>query len=227
MKITDKILSLPPYISTAWKNIVSIHVESRALNGYGSHVLIIELITGSKIEVPNLDPKILEMVFSMHALVLEHEGEQNKNPVATQTFAFPLPFPIEGLTSVLQHNPEQADTPPLPPEILEKIQSLKGVIPEDMTSLQKAEPHCNCPYCQITRAMTGAEEAPAELPQIEEEVSAADLTFRQWDIKQEGEQLYSVTHPLEGDRYTVFLGEPVGCTCGVKNCEHIQAVLRS
>jgi hypothetical protein len=221
MKITDKILSLPPYISTAWKNIVSIHVETRP---YG-HVLLIELITGSKVEVPNLDPKLMEKIFQMHEMVLEKEGPQN--PVATQTFAIPLPFPIEGLTNVLQHNPEQADTPPLPPEILEKIHSLKGVLPEDISQNQKAEPHCNCPYCQITRAITGAEvvEVPA---QIEEEVSAEDLTFRNWDIKQESDKLYCVTNPLDGkEHYNVFLGEPVGCTCGSKNCEHIQAVLRS
>jgi len=58
MKITDKILSLPPYISTAWKNIVSIHVETRP---YG-HVLLIELITGTKVEVPHLDPKLMEKI---------------------------------------------------------------------------------------------------------------------------------------------------------------------
>ncbi len=223
MKITDKILSLPPYISTAWKNIVSIHVETRP---YG-HVLLIELVTGSKVEVPNLDHKLMEKIFSMHALVLEKEGPQNL--VATQTFAIPFPFPIEGLTSTLQHNPEQADTPPLPPEMLEKIQSLKGILPEDLTSLQKAEPHCNCPYCQITRAITGALlEAETSPPQIEEEVSAKDLTFRNWDIKQEADKLYCVTNPLDTkEHYNVFLGQPVGCTCGTKNCEHIQAVLRS
>ncbi len=220
MKITDKILSLPPYISTAWKNIVSIRVENRP---YG-HVLVIELLTGSKVEAPYLDPKILEQVFAMHAKVLEHEGQQLQT-TASQTFAFPLPFPIEGMTSILQHNPQQADTPPLPPEILEKIQSLKGIIPEDLTSTQKAEPHCNCPYCQITRAITGVEAAPMT---IEEEVSAADLTFRNWDIKQDADQLYTVTNPLnDKEHYTVFLGKPLGCTCGNKNCEHIQAVLRT
>jgi len=220
MKINDKILSLPPYISTAWKNIVSIHVETRPFG----HVLLIELVTGSKVEIPNLDTKLMEQIFSMHAAVLEKEGPQN--PIATQTFAFPLPFPIEGLTSTLQHNPEQADTPPLPPEILEKIQSFKGILPEDLTSIQKAEPHCNCPYCQITRAITG--DLVEATPQIEEEVSVADLTFRNWDIKQEGNKLFSVTNPLDNkEHYSVFLGEPVGCTCGSKNCEHIQAVLRS
>jgi len=165
----------------------------------------------------------MEKIFTMHAHIVE-EGPQN--PVATQTFAIPLPFPIEGVTSVLQHNPEQADAPPLPPEIIEKIQSLKGVLPEDLSQIQKAEPHCNCPYCQITRAVTGTlEEVPA---QIEEEVSAEDLTFRNWDIKQEGDRLYSVTNPLDTkEHYNVFLGEPLGCTCGNKNCEHIQAVLRT
>lgn len=217
MKITDKILSLPPYISTPWKNIISLHVENRP---YG-HILLIELVTGSKIEIPNLDPKIMDKIFHMHTVVLEQEGQ--RNPVATQTFAIPLPFPIEGLTSALQHNPEQADTPPLPPEILEKLQSIKGAIPEDPSSMPKAEPHCNCPYCQITRALTGTSEE-----MVEEEVTLEDLTFRNWDIKQESDQLYSVTNPLDGkEHYNVFLGEPLGCTCGNKNCEHIQAVLRS
>jgi len=162
----------------------------------------------------------------MHALVLEQEGPQN--PIATQTFAIPLPFPIEGLTSTLQHNPEQADTPPLPPEILEKSNLSKASSGRSDLA-PKAEPHCNCPYCQITRAITGALlEAEASIPQIEEEVSAADLTFRNWDIKQESNKLYCVTNPLDTkEHYSVFLGEPVGCTCGSKNCEHIQAVLRS
>ena len=63
---------------------------------------------------------------------------------------------------------------------------------------------------------------------IEEEVSAADLTFRSWDIKQEADQLYTVTNPLNAkEHYSVFLGEPLGCTCGFKNCDHIQAVLRT
>jgi hypothetical protein len=220
MKINDKILSLPPYISTAWKNIVSIHVESKP---YG-HALLIELVTGSKVEIPNLDPKILEQVFAMHARVLEHEADQHKN-TATQTFALPFPLPIEGLTNILQHNPEQADSALLPPEILEKIKSLKGILPEDLASNAPAEPHCNCTYCQIMRAISNTEEAAA-LP--EEVVSEDDLKFRTWDIKQESEKLFSVTNPLDQkEHYNVFLGEPLGCTCGDKNCEHIQAVLRT
>jgi hypothetical protein len=212
MKINEKILSLPPYISTSWKNIVSIHVETRP---YG-HILLIELVTGSKVEIPNLDPKIMEQVFAMHASAIEQEGQKN---IATQTFSFPLP--LEGLTSIMQHSPEQADSPPLPQEMIDKLKGLREILPEE--AMAKPEPHCNCPYCQIARAISG-EEAP--LP-VEEIVSDEDLKFRTFDIKQESDKLYSVTNPLDGQHYRVFLGEPLGCTCGSKNCEHIQAVLKS
>jgi hypothetical protein len=68
-------------------------------------------------------------------------------------------------------------------------------------------------------------EAPLE--EIEE-VSDEDLKFRDWEIKQTAEQLYTVTNPLDAnEHYNVFLGSPLGCTCGDKNCEHIRAVLTS
>ena len=219
MKVTDKMLSLPPYISTSWKNIISLQVDSRP---YGP-VLVIELMTGNKVEVPNLDVKTIEKIFSTHAEVMDQEANSSKT--ALQSFAFPLPI-IEGIPSLLQHNLEQANTPPLPPEMLEKITLMtKGLIPDDLTNLPKPEPHCNCPHCQIMRALSGTTEIP---PSIEEDVSDEDLKFRTWDIKQEGEKLFSVTNPLDQkEHYTVFLGEPIGCTCGNNNCVHIQTVLRS
>ena len=217
IKITDKILSLPPYISTCWKNVVSLCVESRP---YG-HVFLIELATGTKAEVPNLDPKVIEMVFATHARVVEQEG--SKTSSILQTFAFPLP--LEGMTAALQHNPEQADAPPLPPEILDKLKSLKDILPQDPAFFPKSEAHCNCPFCQILRAVTQEE---ANIPLPEETISDEDLKFRTWDIKMENEKLYSVSNPLDPkEHYNVFLGEPLGCTCGSKNCEHIQAVLRT
>ncbi|NGX33463.1 MAG: hypothetical protein K1060chlam4_01531, partial [Candidatus Anoxychlamydiales bacterium] len=40
--------------------------------------------------------------------------------------------------------------------------------------------------------------------------------------------LYRVTNPLdENEHYSVFLKDPIGCTCGKKNCEHVKAVLNS
>lgn len=211
MKITDKILSIPPYLSTSWKNIVSLQVESRSMG----HVLVIELITGSKVEIPNLGRSELEKVFASHAKVIEEEGKGS-------LMTFPLPN-FEGFTSMTQHNEEQRESPPLPAEMLSRIAEMtKGVLPEDLSSIQQPEPHCNCPHCQVMRAVLGNHE------KIEEEVSEADLTFRTWDIKQENNKLYSVTNPLDSkEHYNVFLGTPVGCTCGNKNCEHIQAVLKS
>ncbi len=224
MKITDKVLSLPPYISTSWKNILSLHVETKP---YG-HSLIIELRSQSKVEIPNLDPKIVDTIFSMHAQVLEHETESPSSSISTQTFALPfslpMSLPIEGLTSIMQHNQEQASTPPLPPEVLEKIKSLKAILPEDLASLSKPEPHCNCPYCQILRALIDIDDDDDD----EEEITEEDLKFRTWDIKQENDKLFSVTNPLDQkEHYSVFLGDPLGCTCGHQNCEHLQAVLRS
>ena len=214
MKVTDKILSLPPYISTAWKNVVSLQMESRPFG----HVLIIELTTGNKVEVPNLGPPIIEKIFTTHAEVLEQEEILKK-------LSFPLPM-MEGFPTVLQHNPEQAHTPPLPQEMLEKIAAMtKNLLPEGLSETPKAEPHCHCPYCQIIRSVFGAEETP---PALEEEVTEADLQFRTWDIEQKGEKLFTVVNPLDlKEHYNVFLGDPIGCTCGQKNCEHIQAVLRS
>ena len=62
----------------------------------------------------------------------------------------------------------------------------------------------------------------------EEIVSDEDLKFKTWDIVQTGEKLYDVTNPLDTkEQYHVYLGEPVGCTCGEQYCEHIRAVLSS
>lgn len=223
MNITEKILSIPPYISSSWKNIVSLQVESRP---YG-HVLVIELVTGTKVEIPNLDRPLIEKVFAIHAKVVENEGKDKNGGLMTAAIPFPFTFPnLEGLTSVIQHNEEQKDSPLLPPEMLERIAEMtKGLIPQDLSSIQHPEPDCNCPHCQIMRAVLGTSEEPAL---IEEVVSDEDLKFRSWDIKQENDKLYSVTNPLDNkEHYNVFLGDPLGCTCGNNNCEHIQAVLKS
>lgn len=218
MKINNKILSLPPYISTAWKNVVSLQVESHQ----GLWGLTVELSSGNRIFIPNLDRPSIDRIFACHASYLEEQEAALQRP---STFALPLPMNlpgIESLTGMLQHNPAQAETPPLPAELLEKVSSLaKSMGVEEGALLPKAEPHCNCPHCQVMRAVSG--EA------IEEEVvSDDDLKFRSWDIEQSADKLYTVTNPLdEKEHYNVFLGEPVGCTCGNKNCEHIQAVLKS
>ncbi|MBS0619990.1 MAG: hypothetical protein JSS61_00830 [Verrucomicrobia bacterium] len=215
MKINTKVLSVPPYISTSWKNIASLHIEDL------SHdlILVVTLHSGARIEIPSLSPPMLEAIFATHAKVMEQEAKTP--PAGIQ----PMPPGMENLGTFLEHNPEQANAPDLPADLIERIKDLTRSL-DQFTLEAKPEPHCNCLHCQLTRSMLQAREEREELSA--EEVTDADLTFRDWDIVQTKDQLFTVTNPLEpGEQYTVFLGDPVGCTCGEKHCEHIQAVLKS
>ncbi len=238
MKINHKILSLPPYISTSWSNVLSLHLEAKV----EGHLLIVGLLNGSTIEVPGLDSAILQAIFAAHEKHLDQEVAlrpmlpQGSPSMGDSTvIGIPLSLGIEGLQqmgSIMQHNPEAALSPDLPPEVLEKIGSFAKVLgfDESSTIAPKPEPHCNCTHCQIARAMQSGNEqknGKEELAEQEEElVSATDLKFRDWEISQVSDKLYHVTNPLNSlEQYTVFLGLPIGCTCGDKNCQHIRAVL--
>lgn len=222
MKITSSILSIPPYISTSWKNVAALHLRE------GSTILVIVLKNQMQVQIPGLENQVLEAIFEAHSQSLNEESSP-KSPI-DGPFSFSLPIkpdgPIASLGSAMQHNPEQADLPQMPPDVLKKITAIARAFGlEDLSALPKAEPHCNCVYCQVARALN-EEEAPKE--EKEEEVTLEDLRFRNWDIKQMATQLYQVTNPLdENEQYQVFLGTPIGCTCGSKNCEHIRAVLSS
>jgi hypothetical protein len=137
-------------------------------------------------------------------------------------------IPMDSLRPVMQHDPLQKESPNLPTEIVEKISNVAKAVGADLNSflLPADEPHCNCPYCQIVRAIHG--KIKIEEPAKEEIVLDAELQFREWDIKQVEKQLYDVTNPLDqSEHYQVFLGTPIGCTCGKPNCEHVRAVLNS
>jgi hypothetical protein len=207
MKITTTILSIPPYLSTTWKNISSLHVKQIGT----SNTLIVILQNRVQVEVPHLDAAAIDEIFEAHARASEESSP--KNPLSPN-----LPIRPE---ETMQHNPEQANMPPLPPEILNKLGAVARALGfEDTSILPQAEPHCNCVYCQVVRSLHP--EAPVE------DVLNEELTFRDWEIKQSGEKLYEVTNPLDqNEKYNVFLGTPIGCTCGEKNCEHIRSVLNS
>lgn len=229
MKITTTILSIPPYLSTTWKNISSLHVRAEM----GRFTLVVILQNRVQVEVPGLDKATIDSIFEAHAHSAEEESLPKKSAHPLEgPFSFSLPLkpegPIETLGTAMQHNPEQADLPPMPPEVLKKITLIARAFGlEDASALPKAEPHCNCVYCQVARSLQG-ETNPLLNEQEGEEVSLDELKFRNWDIQQTGEKLYSVTNPLDkNETYNVFLGDPLGCTCGSKNCEHIRAVLNS
>jgi hypothetical protein len=145
----------------------------------------------------------------------------------------PIRFGIAGIEGmpgmeVLQHNLNQANTADIPPEVLEKISGMiKMMTNGDIAAFPKPEPHCNCPHCQVARSIHGISknEEPHALDQA---VSDEELKFRDWDISKRGDQLYIVTNPLDPkEYYSVYLGSPIGCTCGQPHCEHIKAVLYS
>ncbi len=220
MKITSKILSIPPYLSTTWKNISSLHVR-----GQGQlFTLVVLLQNRVQVEVPNLDKGTIDEIFEAHTRSAETEGAPH-SPIDSP-FSFSLPLGDNGLLEPgqlsFQHNPDQANLPSLQPEILKKIASIARAFGmDDPTLFSKSEEGCNCMYCQLARTFNNDSEKS-------EEITAEDLKFRDWEVIETGEKLYQVTNPLDAnEHYTVFLGTPIGCTCGSKNCEHIRAVLNS
>jgi hypothetical protein len=244
MKINSKIFNLPPYISTSWNKISSLH-----MNGNN---LLVTLFNGEVISIPNLPPTLVETIFACHAAFLEEEAaKKTSNPPDISRANHPLaqmmmgmeqgvesPFrfgfgTLDGMNSVLDHNPAQADSPEIPKEILQKIASIAKIVAGDENMpMPKAEPHCNCVHCQIARAVAnGIQEAHPQWSSTqitEEPISEADLLFQEWDIKEIGPKIYSVAHRLDpAKKYQVYLGEPLGCTCGEPGCEHILAVLKS
>lgn len=217
MKITPKILSIPPYVSTSWGNISAIHVREKSL-------LIVSLNDGTQIEIPNMEEGEIDAIFQAHAAFSEMDTFLPKELIDS-SLSFSIPIKSEGgtldaLGTHLQHNPDQSDLPPIPPHILTKIGSVMRAFGlEDVAMLSKAEADCNCIYCQLSRSLQG---------EPEEIVEEADLKFRDWEVSQKQEKLYHVVNPLDkNEYYDVFLGEPIGCTCGLKNCEHIRAALNT
>lgn len=237
MKVNNKILSIPPYISTSWKNVISLHIENRS----ESRILVIGLVNGSTIEIPNLDPATLQVVFAEH----EKHLEQDLSSKPSETSAIlPEGFPGGGsailslplnlgmdanMGNLLQHDGAAADSPDLPVEMIEQIAQLsKAIGLDNLENFPKPEPHCNCMHCQIMRVVRSEDQEEHLEAEGEEEITDADLRFREWDIEQKDVNLYVVANPFNKDeKFNVFLGNPVGCTCGEENCEHIRAVLNS
>lgn len=227
IKITDKILSIPPYISTTWSHIAALHMK-------GS-LLAITLVDGDTLHIPHLNGDMVHLIFQQHAIYLDKEQiiptsshSSKESPEHQEKSSIRLSFgsSLEGLGNMMQHNPNQTEAPDLPPEILQQIGAVAKIItPADELLLPKSEPNCNCFHCQVVRALNPG----SPLPQIEEsEVLEQDLQFQQWTITQTGEKLFCVVNRLdEHEKYNVYLGEPVGCTCGQAGCEHILAVLKS
>jgi len=229
MKINENILSLPPYISTAWHYISAIVMK-------GSN-LVITLKDGDSIHIPGLDPETIDLIFKTHAeqiekkcsseLFLTSKSLEDHQQLSSIKFGFAT---FDGLNTMMQHNPQEMNAPDLPGVILEKIAAIAKILaPQETDSLPQDIPNCNCFHCQITRAIHQNKEEYRETDIIAEEIiSDKDLQFNQWDVRSIGEKLFNVINKLDNsEQYHVFLGTPIGCNCGKINCEHIVAALRA
>lgn len=222
IKVNDKILSIPPYISTSWSNISSLHTK-------GSQ-LIVSLNDGNTVSIPGLPLETVDLIYNYHAAFLETAPLPSTPSKIIESIEPTIRFALgslEEIGNVMQHNPMQSNAPHLPPEILEKIGTISKLLLPNDAILPKAETSCNCFYCQIARTLNPSSSVKPE-KEVHEEVSDSELGFQQWDIVQTGDKLFSVTNRLDNnEKYSVFLGEPVGCTCGKLGCEHVVAVLKS
>lgn len=248
MKINGKVLCIPPYISVTWDQIALVQTESDGLSD-GLNLLL-HLVDGKVVTIPNLDSSIIDIIFQSHLKHLEEAGvallkrsDQSKSPVgflqqiiglaSDQFGGIPIRFGfggangMDGIDMAMQHNPAQESAADLPKEVIEKISSIaKMMMGGDLSQFPKPETHCNCHHCQVARAVHGMEKV--ESSEIDEPVSNEELTFRDWDIVQCGDKFFTVTNPLDSrESYNVHLATPIGCTCGHPHCEHIRAVLSS
>lgn len=219
MNVNDKFFSFPPHLSISW-----IHVAALSSNTQGQ--LTFHLISGETTEIPSLSAEETKSIFCCHARFLENQilNEPVLKPQRNENET-PIRFALGSMdATAAQHNPAQKNAPNLPFDILNKFTEVAKIMgPADPEALPKAEPHCNCFYCQIARAISGEADTVAI-----EEVSIEELQFEQWEITQTGEKLFNVSNKLDQlENYSVHLGSPVGCTCGKQNCEHILAVLKS
>lgn len=247
MRIDKYLFSIPPYLITAWENVVALTHEDEDL--------IVLLVDGSRVRVPDLKAEDKNQIFSIFEDVLT-QAEQDAREEAFLELPStdkpsidsplggleqlaklpgmdsPLRFafgPGVGFQSAVQHDSSQMNAPDLPAELLEKVAGLAKVFgAEELEELPKAEPHCNCVHCQLMRTIAGEERQEESIEVPEEEVTDEDLRFRTWDIEQSDDKLFIVSNPLDhNERYTVYLGDEIGCTCGEKDCDHLRSVLLS
>lgn len=241
IKITPKGLSIPPYVSTHWSKIQSLHLKGNAL--------CVSLQSGESLLVPNLSKEILNQVFQAHALFLDQEissplptplhGIEHLQSMFEQMSESPIRLAIgsslDGMDMITQHNPADINAPDLPIELLQKVRGILDFIPPGKSlQIPQANPSCNCFHCQITRTLNNAQGKTLPTDAVDtflELVKDEELLFEQWDVRQIDAQRFAVTNKLDSDEtYNVFLGETVGCTCGKQGkeaCQHILAALRS
>lgn len=229
IKINDKVLCLPPFISTSWDQVRCLKIEIEPLSG--REVIVISLTDGTLVKLADLGEPLTEAIFTAHLRYLESQAPTSRDPLMNILEQAKKNersgFGLEGFSALLHHNPEQRDLPPLPAEMLSKIAAAaKTITADEAQILPKPEPNCHCIHCQVARTLQDGVAFFDEMGG--EPVKDEELSFRIWNIAPLGDKLFQVSSTESPhEHYNVFLGSPVGCTCGMSHCEHIRAVLNS
>ncbi len=129
MKVNEKIISIPPFISTHWNNVATIHMKGT--------ILLVTLIDGDTISIPSLTPSAVETIFHFHALHLEQVAsianatDNRKTPergFIEQILEIPFRVGIGAIdgfsSSIMQHTSQQSEMPNLPKEFLDKVSEI-------------------------------------------------------------------------------------------------------
>ncbi len=249
MKINQRVLHIPPYISCRWSEIASIGVETKE----GENLLQVQLLSGARAVVPNLTQDEIDLIFKMHIQHLElaaEDDDQLKNlkdspffsnlfqapPMDTNvatSFGAPISFHLDANdpSSLFQgHNPAFANSPPLPKEILDKITLIAKAIGGEMVKEVEPITGCNCFFCQIARHLQ-KEKVEEKKPHVPKNLPKDLLRGGidpEWMVEEVGPHMFTVSNRDEpGANYQVYLGNPIGCSCGSNRCQHIIAALKT
>ncbi|MCB1118544.1 MAG: hypothetical protein KDK65_01145 [Chlamydiia bacterium] len=229
MKQFEKFFNLPPHLVTQWDDIKALYIKDNTL-----HVALHE---GETILIPHLNQEMVEQIFIAYGKHMNEEAEQSHSLLEAIKLPFPggffgaeigidLPFKVsEGFQSIVHHDPKGTKAPDLPKELLDKLSRMaQMMLAHNPQAFSKAEADCNCFHCQIARELV-------QQTLDAEDVHEEDLHFApEWDVTpiDHDEKRYRVASRLNPDQsYQVHLGNPIGCTCGKNNCEHIIAALKS
>lgn len=182
MKITSKILSLPPYLSTSWYDVDSLFQSDDG-------VLVVALTNGTQVRLEHLTPEVVNAIFNAHACFLEEEAESEEedeeNASQRNEVEFTVQSPLtfgggfdesgDAMKIFMEHDPSRSLGPLLPDALLQRISSLaKMFLPPDMIPLDASHANCRCPFCQIVRALTGIPQPIIE----EDEEKKQNLTLQ-------------------------------------------------
>lgn len=208
MIINNKLLSIPPFISTSWRDV-------ELLLSDGQHTLNIYLKNGTLVKISHLLKDQLDLIFKVHQDVLLNQNTDKKPP-----FLDPLMVQFSG--QILEHDPELFDFQPLPDDMLGKLKALSSALPKpDKDRMPQIHPGCRCPHCQIMTVIL-------EEQDNDDLVDDSDLTFATWLQEELTDHDFLITHPYNKEEtYLVTLGEKVCCSCGQMPCEHIEHVLKN